>query len=205
MITALLVIFDPIPTWDRIAVTHRKWSGILVFHLLPLLLLVSVVEGYGLMHWGKPRGTIHGVRELSFSQTTVFEAGQLLLSLLVVFVSAKLVKALGETFHGRHSLTEAFTATAYGLGPLFLLRLFNAIPSMPPYVTWGIGIVLSVATLYHGLPRVMRPDPPHAFGLYLMSAVLLLMITGLACFLTTWYLQGKFGKLDDLITHFIPG
>jgi len=34
--------------------------------------------------------------------------------------------------------------------------------------------------------------------------VLLVMITGLACFLTTWYLQGKFARLDALISHVIP-
>jgi hypothetical protein len=64
--------------------------------------------------------------------------------------------------------------------------------------------VLSAAILYHGLPRVMLPDPPHAFGLYLMSVVLLVMISGLACFLTTWYLEGRFTRLDTVISRFLP-
>jgi hypothetical protein len=73
-----------------------------------------------------------------------------------------------------------------------------------PWLTWGIGIALSSATLYHGLPRVMKPDPPHAFGLYLMSFLFLAIITGLACFLTAWYLQGKFASLDSILLQLNP-
>ena len=38
--------------------------------------------------------------------------------------------------------------------------------------------MLSIKILYHGVPRIMLPDPPDAFGLYLMSALLLTMVTG---------------------------
>ncbi len=72
---------------------------------------------------------------------------------------------------------------------------------MSPWVTWTIGIVLSIGVLYQGIPRMMEPDPPHAFGLYLMSAVLLCLITGLERFVTAWYLQGKFVKLDSVISN----
>jgi len=54
--------------------------------------------------------------------------------------------------------------------------------------------------LYQGVPRMMEPDPPHAFGLYLMSSLLLLFITGLARFVTAWYLQGKFLTVDAFVT-----
>jgi len=201
MIKALLVIFDPVPTWDRIAIARRSMAGVLAGYLLPLLLFVSVIEGYGLMRWGKSRGAISRVQALSLSQALLFESGQLVLSMGMVLLAARLIKSLGETFHGRHTMLETVTAAAYGLGPLFLLRMFNALPPISPWVTWGVGIVLSLSTLYHGLPRVMRPDPPHAFGLYLVTCILLLMITGLMCFLTTWYLEGRFGRLDDLFSH----
>ena len=114
----------------------------------------------------------------------VVEAAQLVLSLAVVFVGANLVKSIGETFHGRHTYTQAFTAVAYSLSPLFLLRLFDAFTGISPWATWAIGIVLSIAVLYHGVPRMMEPDPSHAFGLYLMSALLLVLVTGLARFVT---------------------
>jgi len=204
MIKALLLIFDPVRTWEGIVADQRRWLSILAGHVLPLLLLVSAAEGYGLVRWGKPRGDISHLYPMSLAQAVVFEAAELVLSLFIVFLAARIIKSLGETFHGRHSLAETFTVAAYGLSPLFLLRLPNAFPWVSPWLTWAIGITLSASILYRGLPRVMRPDPPHALGLYLMSVVLLVMITGLACFLTTWYLQGKFARLDALISHVIP-
>jgi hypothetical protein len=203
MIKVVLLIFEPIPTWDRIVAAQRKWGWVLAGYVLPLLLLVCAVEGYGLVRWGKPRGQIAHLRALSVSEAVTFEVAQFVLALGIIFVGAKFVKALGQTFHGRHSFNQVFTVVAYGLSPLFALRLLDAFPVISPWASWGIGIVLSGAVLYNGLPRVMQPDPPHAFGLYLMSVVLLLIVTGLACFLTTWYLQGRFPKLEALVSHFI--
>jgi len=127
----------------------------------------------------------------------------MILALVVVFLGAKLIKSIGETFHTRHSYTKAFTVVAYGLSPLFMVRLFDAFPKVSPWVTWTLGILLSLAVLYQGVPRVMQPDPPHAFGLFLVSAILLVIITGLARFLTAWYLQGEFKSVDKLISDLI--
>ena len=96
---------------------------------------------------------------------------------------------------------QAFTVAAYSLSPVFLMRAMNALPGVSPWATWGVGAVLAAMVLYHGWPRVMLPDPPHAFGLYLMSVLLLWIVTGLACFLTVWYLAGKFTRLDALIAR----
>jgi len=67
-------------------------------------------------------------------------------------------------------------------------------------VSWAIGIMLSVGVLYQGVPRTMEPDPAHAFGLYLMTALLVVLISGLVRFATAAYLQGKFPALQSLIS-----
>jgi hypothetical protein len=201
MIKALLLIFSSAATWQRIAETPRKWIVVLVGYLTPMLLLACAAEGYGLVHWGKPRGEFTALTQFSVSQAVVYEVGQFMLSLAIVFIAAALIKSIGETFHGRHNFSQTFTLAAYGLSPIFLLRLLDAFPSVSPWVTWLIGIVLTISILYSGIPLVMRPDPPHALGLYLMSSMFLLMITGLTRFVTIWYLQGKFTKLDGLISH----
>ena len=92
---------------------------------------------------------------------------------------------------------------AYGLSPLFTMRLFDAFPGISHWVTWTAGILLSVTVLYHGVPRIMQPDPAHAFGLYLVSAILLAMITGLARFLTAWYLRGEFKSVERIISDLV--
>jgi Yip1 domain len=203
MIKALLLIAFPIPTWERIAAAKRKWPMVLFFYFLPFLLLTCLAEGYGLVQWGKPRGRIPRDVQFSVPQAVIYEVAITLLTIGVVFLLAMLIKSLGETFHGRHSFNQAFTVAAFGLGPMLLFRLLDAFPRVSPWLSWVIGIFLVLAILYTGLPIVMQPDPPHALGLYLMTSMMVVFVTGLARFVTAWYLQGKFPKLDALVSSII--
>ena len=200
MIKALLLILNPMPTWEGIVRARRSLFFVLVVYLLPLLLLASVAEGYGLVHWGKWQGEIGRIKKFPIREAAVMEAAQFLLALVMVFVGAGLVKSIGETFHGRHTYPQAFTAVAYGLSPLFLLRLLDAFSWISPWVSWSIGIILSIAVLYNGLPQMMEPDPPHAFGLFFISALLLALVTGLVRLITWWYLRGGFAKLQVIVS-----
>ena len=200
MIKALLLIFDPMATWERIVLARRSVAFVLVVHLLPMLLLVAVAEGYGLVHWGKWQGEIGRIKNCPVNEAVVVEVLQFLLSLGVVFIGANMIKSIGETFHGQHTYHQTFTVVAYGLSPLFLLRLLDAFSGVSPWITWSIGLILSTAVLYQGVPRLMEPDPPHAFGLFLMSALLLTLVSGLARLVTASYLQGKFPKLQVIIS-----
>jgi hypothetical protein len=200
MIKALLLIFEPIATWEGIYRARRSMTFILAIYLLPLLLLVAVGEGYGLVHWGKWQSNFPHLKKFSVHEAVVVESAQFLLSLLVIFTGAAMIKSLGETFRGRHTYTQTFTAVAYGLSPFFVLRLLDAASGINPWVGWSIGILLSIATLYYGVPRMMEPDPAHAIGLFFMSALLLMLVTGLARFLTDAYLRGKFSTLDAIVS-----
>ena len=200
MIKALLLIFEPVGTWDGIFRARRSLGFILALYLLPLLLVTSAAEGFGLVHWGKKQGEFGRLNHFPLREAVLIEAAQILVFLAVVFGGASLIKVVGETFHGRHTYTQAFTAVAYSMGPFFLLRLLDTFPGLSPWVAWAIGMSLTVAALYQGVPRMMTPDPPNAFGLYVMSALLLVSISGLVRFATATYLQGKFPALQSLIT-----
>jgi hypothetical protein len=206
MIKALLLIFDPIRSWERVVRARRSLLFVLFVSLLPLVVLSCAAEAYGLATWGKWQGEIGEfarLRRFSQQEIIAYEALQFLTNLFLVFMGAKLLKSLGETFHGRHPFTAAFTVTAYALSPLFLLRVLDAIPVLSPWITWAVGIVLSLGVLYQGVPRVMQPDPPHAFGLYLTSALLLVLISGLTRFVTAWWLEGKFKTVEMPVNEFI--
>jgi hypothetical protein len=198
MIKALLLVLDPTATWDRIQRAQRGLFFILVLYVLPMLVLISAAEGYGLVHWGRMQFARR--KYFPVNEAVVYEAAQFLLWLGVIFLGAKLIKSLGETFHGRHTFTQTFTTVAYGLSPLFLLRLLDGVSAINPWVTYSIGILLSVGALYHGVPRIMQPDPPQAFGLYLMGSILLVLTTGLARFITICYLRGKFTVVDSIVS-----
>jgi hypothetical protein len=203
MIKVLLLIFEPAGTWDGIVRAQRSLSYLLFVFLLPLLVLGGLAEGAGLIYWGEPQGEFGQLKKFPLGEAAVYEVAQVLLSILVVFVGAKLIKSLGETFHGRNSFTQAFATVAYGLGPLFALRALDAFPAVNPWIGWGIGILLSVGVLYQGLPRVMQPDPPHAFGLYVTSSFLLILTTGVARFVTAWYLEGRLTPVERIISDFV--
>lgn len=202
MIKAFLLLFEPVQSWDGVARAQRSFVNILLTFLMPMVLISGAAEGYGLVRWGKPHDDTgyQTIRKLTAGEAVVYEVFQALLTVFVVLLAARILKALGETFHGRHSFTQAFKTIAYGLSPLFVLRLLDTFPQVGPWTSWGLGILFSVVILYQGLPRVMMPDPPHAFGLYLMNSLLLILITGLARFITAWYLSGHFKPVEELIS-----
>jgi len=200
MLNTLLLIFAPLRTWERIADARRGIFYIFITYLFPMMILTSFGEGYGLMHWGKWQGEPSHIRKLSVGESVVFEAGQFLATLLIIAINAGLAKSVGSTFHGRHTFTQGFTAVSYGLAPLFLCRLLNAFSDVNPWLSWAIGILLSVALLYHGVPISMDPDPAHAFGLYMITSLMVFMTSGMLELLTAFYLQGKFPKLEHAIT-----
>jgi len=199
MIKPLLLILRPGAIWEEISHTRPSIGFMLACFLLPWLLVSAVGEGAGMVHWGKWQD-FGRLKRFPLDETVVLEAGQLLLSLVVVFASASMVKSVGDTFRVRHTYTEAFAAVAYSLTPLFILRLLNAFTGINPWVSWAIGISLAVAVLYHGLPRMMKPDPSHALGLYFMSAVVLILVTGLMQYITAAALQGDFPKLQVIVS-----
>ncbi len=207
MIKVFFLIFEPAVAWEKIAQAQRSFAFILGTNLLPLLLLVTAVEGWGLENYGKWQPTFQKFRAFTPREVFSFEAVQFVLFLLAVFVSALLILRVSQTFHQRQNYLQAFTVTTYGISPLLFVRLLDAAPTMNPVVTWLIGITLSVWILYQGLPRVLMPDPTHAFGLYLSSALVIILTTGLTRLVTALYLLGyidfNHSWLTRKIGHFL--
>lgn len=191
MIKAILLIFRPAPTWEKIAREQRSVFFILAFVLLPLMAVSSAGEIYGLTHWSKHYREFGAPNILPQATAIDYAAIQFLLSLLVLFCDAFVLKALGETFHSRHNYSRAFMTLAYSLGPLFLFRLLHTVPVLHWWMVWLVGIVFTMAVLYYGLARVMQPDPTHALGLYFMTAVLLIVTTFLAQLVASLVLKSK--------------
>jgi hypothetical protein len=202
MIIAILLIIVPGFAWERVASGRKSILSITLFFLLPLMVLTSIGEGYGLVRYGKEQATFKFTKQfnkLTPSKAAAFEVLQIAGSFAVIFACAAIVRMFGDTFHSRQTYLQAFTALAYGLAPLFLLRLANIFPWLYPWIPWLVGIALSVGALYIGIPRIMQPDPPHAFGLYVMTSLVLVAATGLLQIITSGYLMGKVKVLNDVI------
>jgi Yip1-like protein len=202
MIKALFLIFEPAAAWDRVVNARRSVGFLLLFYLLPMVLMVSAAEGFSLMKWGRPQWDSGQIKIFTAEETETYEVAQSLAMLAVVFICGQIARAFANASYRRHNFTQGFTVAACGLSPLFLLRLLDVFPAINPWLIWGVGIMLCVATLYNGIPRVMQPDPSQAFGLYFMCAVIFILVTGLERFVTVWYLAGRMPPLKEIISRF---
>src|SRR5436189_5247198 len=122
MLTALLLIFDPSGTWEKIgATTRHSVARVFISYLLPLLLLANAVEALGLLKLGVQRGGLMP-RLIKPTPELVcrYEAARVTLDLLIIFGGAWLLQKIGEGFHRRHNYNESFATLAYSLGPLYL-------------------------------------------------------------------------------------
>lgn len=192
MIKALLLIFDPENTWERIEQNPYSVSSVFFGYLLPLLLLGTAVEIWGMMKLGYDKGQIVERREkLGQEMATRYGAAQVGLGLLTAFVGAWLFKKVSQGFHRRHKYREAFATIGYSLGPIYLARMLDGLPGVNTWICWGLGALLGVSILYRGIPRVMKPDPSNALGLYLVCSFLLIVITGIAHYVAQLVLQEK--------------
>jgi hypothetical protein len=81
--------------------------------------------------------------------------------------------------------------------------LLDAIPGLNLWIGFAIGMTLSIGAFYQGIPRVMLPDPPHAFGLYMMSSFLVTITMGLVRYLQFGYLRGDFKSLEHFVSRLV--
>ena len=200
VIKALYLILKPVTTWERILKARRSPGFLLVIYLMPLLLLASAAEAYGLMVWGRHQTGLHRVHKWLAGEAVVYEAARIFITLSVITLFAVLIKMFGDTFRERNTYRQAFTLAIYGLSPLFLLRLVEVLP-ITSWVAWAAGIALSLEVIYRGVPSVLEPDPPNAIGLFFIIAIVIFSITGLEQFMTFWYLAGHSPSLQTAVSN----
>ncbi|HXD00095.1 MAG TPA: Yip1 family protein [Verrucomicrobiae bacterium] len=183
MIKALLLILAPAGTWERIARSRRSIGFVLFIYLAPTIALSLLIELAGHNYLATrfaEQGAKVVPRDLAFKYAGI----QFGVGMLAAIVIAPLIKLCSETFHNRTTFIQCFAVAGYALGPFYLLHIFDAIPVLSPWITFAAGIFFSFGTLYHAIPQVLKPDPPHAFGLFVMSGFVLTMISLIARMVT---------------------
>jgi hypothetical protein len=205
MLKALMFIFMPQRGWNTVAEDKRGIPFVLFLYLVPLLAITGAIEGLGLAKWGKDQSSVLPTKTFTVPDLKVYVLVQFLMSIIVVFVGAKMVQSICEAFRGRQTYTQTFRLAAYGLSPMFLCRIFDGAPFLPWWLVMTVGLVLSISALYNGVPRIMEPDPPQAFGLYVATAVVLVLVTGMGRVLTAWWLDGRFATVQTWVAKSLSG
>ena len=161
-------------------------------YVLPIMLLSFAVEAWLLTQLGAQRGrVVERVVQIPKDVIIRYEVTQFVLGIVVVLLGAFLMQKLSQGFHRRHTYGESFATLGYSLGPYFLCRMLDGWPVLNTWVVWGIGALLAVSLLYRGLPRVLKPDPSNALGVYLMCSMMILMLTGVAHYFATLVLSER--------------
>ena len=192
MIKALLLILDPDNTWAKIEQNPPSVLSVFFTYLLPLLFLGTAVETMGMMKLGYDKGKIVERRvKLEQDPAIRYAAAQVALGLLTAVVGAWSFKKVTQGFHTRHNYKETFATLAYSLGPIYLARMLDALPGVNTWLCWGAGALLGVSVLYRGIPRVLKPDPSNALGVYLTCSFLFLALTGVAHYVAQLVLEEK--------------
>jgi hypothetical protein len=192
MLRALLLIFDPSNSWEKIETAKPSVAHVFFTYVLPIVLLSFAVEAWLLSRFGVERGqVIQRLTRVSQDVLIRYEVTQFVLGLVICVGGAFLIQKLSQSFHRKHSYAECFTMLGYSLGPYFLCRILDGWPVINTWIAWAIGALLAVSLLYRGLPRVMKPDPSNALGVYLMCSLVLLALTGIAHYFATLVLGEK--------------
>ena len=190
MIKALLLIFASSYTWERIARARRSLLFVLCLFLVPTMVLSIAGEIAGRNYFAQASSDLK-YKVIPPGLVTRYGGAELATGLLVVFIGAWMFKTVSETFHNRSTYTQCFVTIAYATGPYYLFHLLDAIPQLNPWISFSVGIIFSFAALYHAVPNIVKPDPPHAFGLFLMGGIILTLLSVLARLFTVEILAGK--------------
>jgi hypothetical protein len=192
MFRVLLLIFDPAGSWERIETARPSVARVFFTYVLPIMLLSFAIEGWLISRLGTQGGNFaRRLVRVSEDLLVRYEVAQFAFGLVICFVGAWLVQQLAQSFHRRHTYAECFTILGYSMGPYFLCRMLDGWPVVHTWLAWAIGAVLAISLFYRGLPRVLKPDPSNALGIYLLCSMLILVLTALTHFLATAILGEK--------------
>jgi hypothetical protein len=191
MITAIQLIFSPFETWQKIALAERGFLRTLSLYLLPLLIIALGVEVYCLNRWGEKQGEFGDMIRVPMELGLRYGVAYLVLLLAAIVLSAKFVGMIAESFNVRTGFTQCFVMVAYAFGPIIMTRIIDGFPQLNTWVCWVIGAASSVSVLYHGIGMMLKPEQTKGFGLYLISVITIVLVSGLAHFAALGVLHGK--------------
>ena len=193
MLRALNLSISPEAGWQKTALNPPSAFVVLLASILPLMILGLAVEGYALMKYGEAFGDLgrHAVSAERVLKYTIFYG---IASLAVIIVGAGLLRNIGSTFNLQVSYGAWLVLLGMVYTPIFLARMLDAVPAIHTWICWSVGLALALRVLYHGVGGWLRPEQTKGFGLFLITFMYILVVSGLVHFAAIQVLQGKLLK-----------
>jgi hypothetical protein len=193
MLRALNLLISPEAAWQKAALKPPHVAVVLLLSMLPLMIATLAVEGYSLMKYGEMFGDL-GRRAVSQDRVIKYAVFYGIASLVVILIGAGLLTNVGESFNLRASYGACFVLMAFAYTPIFVARLLDAVPAMNSWICWAVGLALAMRILYHGVAWWLKPEQTKGFGLFILSFIYIVVLSGLVHFASAQVLQGKFLK-----------
>ena len=200
MFKALSLIVNPQVGWARIASERRGLGFVLLQYFLPIILIVLIGEGLGMMAWRHWYAGPNGMMHFTPDQVLVFEAMRFPLVPLAILACGHIVWLLREPFHAQYTYSEGLMLIAYSFCPLFLTYFLDGIPWINLWISWTLGMYFSLKILYHGINCIARTDPGHSNGLFLLSSLVIIGVMGALRYGLVLCLTGHGSSINSLIS-----
>jgi len=94
------------------------------------------------------------------------------LTLIGIFITAKVVEVLAPSFQARKNSLNAFKVVAYSMTPVWVIGIVTIIPDLAPLTILGL---YSLYLIYLGLPHMMDCPPEKALG-YTITIILVMIV-----------------------------
>ena len=158
-------------------------------YFVPLLLACLALECWSLVHLGHRQGLLGNLKKVSEDGAILYGCTHLFAILATLFLASAAAIWLGKSFHCEVNYSRCLVAIGYSMGPLCLGRALDAVPALNTWIAWAIGAFLAVSQLYHGIPRLLRPEPTKALGLFFLSGMVLMFLSAVGHFLAILVLR----------------
>ncbi|HMO64730.1 MAG TPA: hypothetical protein PKE47_05830 [Verrucomicrobiota bacterium] len=193
MITLFKLLVSPFDTWNAIVETDRGMFRVWFTYVLPLTLVGCAFEAWAIHHWGTSTGVGGGIKQVPLDLAIRYGVAQFTGLTLAVFIGAFLLERVDRAFHVNVAYSHCFVLVAYALGPVYAARVLDAIPQVPTWLAWAGGVLPMLGILYNGLPKALRIEAYGAFGMYLVSVLVLVPVTAVAHGTALYVLTGDVG------------
>ncbi len=191
MLTSLQILFSPESAWLRMLDKEHRWIVIFLTMLLPVLVITGGLEGYALMQRGEQQIEF-GLVKLSPERVQKYVIVHTGAALLIVFIGAAFLRSVAVSFNVQSTYSQSFAVLAYSYSPILWTHLLDAIPALPSWICWGIGVTLACRCLYHAVAVGLKPEQTKGFGVLLFSIVFVITVSAFAQLASMMTLRGKF-------------
>lgn len=202
MIRAISLVWSPATVWERIVQEKKGLGLVFVAYFFPMMVLAALGEGSALDRWRTWTAGAHGVMHFTFGQIVVFEVIRSVVTCVIVGVSAHVIWVLREPFYGRYNYTEALMLVMYSVCPMFLCQVLTGIPQISLWLSWGVGVYFSLRIFNDGVRCLAKTDPGSATGLFLLSSLVIIALTGAQRFMLIQCLSGRGSSINNFIYDF---